>query len=239
MTARSIAFLLLAAVAPLIHAAERPNILWISIEDWSPDLSCCGTKGMHTPHVDKLARQGIRYETAFTTSPVCSTSRSAIMTGFHQNYIRANQHREHNKQALPRGIQTIPHRFKEAGYYTALMSWKTDCNFTPNTRSELFEGEDWSERKDGQPFFVRITFGGTHRSWHRDPQRPIDPKGVYYPDTPFVRRDWANGMKSAPCSSVSTTRGWLTTPSSSSLAITAAATFAASSFSTKAASASP
>ena len=61
----------------------RPNILWIAIEDWSPDLSCYGTKGIHTPHVDKLASQGIRYETAFTTSPVCSTSRSAMMTGFH------------------------------------------------------------------------------------------------------------------------------------------------------------
>ena len=66
---------------------NRPNILWITIEDWSPDLSCYGTKGIHTPHVDKLASEGIRYETAFTTSPVCSASRSAMMTGFHQNYI--------------------------------------------------------------------------------------------------------------------------------------------------------
>lgn len=177
----------------------RPNILWIAIEDWSPDLSCYGTKGIHTPHVDKLASQGIRYETAFTTSPVCSTSRSAMMTGFHQNYIRANQHREHDKQPLPHGIKPIPHLFAEAGYFTALMSWKTDCNFTPNTKSELFTGEDWDERKPGQPFFARITFGGTHRSWKRDPERPISIDDVelppYYVDTPFVRRDWANGLE--------------------------------------------
>ena len=178
---------------------ERPNILWICIEDWSPDLSCYGAKGIHTPHVDKLASEGIRYERAFTTSPVCSTSRSAMMTGFHQNYIRANQHREHNKQPLPHGIKPIPHLFQEAGYFTAIMSWKTDCNFTPNTRNELFMGEDWSERKPGQPFFARITFGGTHRSWHRDPERPIGIGDVelppYYPDTAFVRRDWANGLE--------------------------------------------
>ncbi len=177
----------------------RPNILWIAIEDWSPDLSCYGTKGIHTPHVDKLASQGIRYETAFTTSPVCSTSRSAMMTGFHQNYIRANQHREHDKQPLPHGIKPIPRLFAEAGYFTALMSWKTDCNFTPNTKSELFMGKDWNERKSGQPFFARITFGGTHRSWKRDPQRPISIDDVelppYYADTPFVRRDWANGLE--------------------------------------------
>ena len=51
---------------------QRPNILWICIEDWSPDLSCYGTPGIYTPHVDKLASEGVRYEWAFTTSPVCS-----------------------------------------------------------------------------------------------------------------------------------------------------------------------
>ena len=177
----------------------RPNILWITIEDWGPELSCYGTKGIHTPHVDKLASEGIRFQWAFTTSPVCSTSRSAMMTGFHQNYIRANQHREHNKQPLPHGIKPIPHLFQEAGYFTALMSWKTDCNFTPNTKGELFMGEDWCERKSGQPFFARITFGGTHRTWNRDPQRPIGTEDIelppYYPDTSFCRRDWANGLE--------------------------------------------
>ena len=51
-------------------------------------------------------------------------------------------------------------------------------------------GEDWAEREPGQPFFARITFGGTHRAWNRDPERPIDIEDVelppYYPDTPFM-----------------------------------------------------
>ena len=179
---------------------NRPNILWITIEDWSPDLSCYGTKGIHTPNVDKLASEGIRYNKAFTTSPVCSTSRSAMMTGFHQNYIGANQHREHNKQPLPHGIKPIPKLLEEAGYFTTLMSWKTDMNFLPDTKEELFMNtNDWADRKPGQPFFARITFGGTHRSWNRDPQRPINISDVelppYYADTPFVRRDWANGLE--------------------------------------------
>ncbi|MGK0188445.1 MAG: N-sulfoglucosamine sulfohydrolase [Verrucomicrobiales bacterium] len=178
---------------------DRPNILWITIEDWSPDLSCYGTKGIHTPHVDKLASEGIRYETAFTTSPVCSTSRSAMMTGFHQNYIGAHQHRTADKKPLPYGIRPIPHILADAGYHTSIMSWKTDCNFLPDTKEELFMGKDWSERNQDQPFFARITFGGTHRAWNRDPLRPIDIKDVelppYYPDTPFIRRDWANGLE--------------------------------------------
>jgi uncharacterized sulfatase len=179
--------------------SARPNILWITIEDWSPDLSCYGTKGLQTPHVDKLAAEGIRYERAFTTSPVCSTSRSAMMTGFYQNYIGANQHRTADKRPLPHGIKPIPHLLKEAGYYTALMSYKTDCNFLPDKREELFTGNDWNQREPDQPFFARITFGGTHRSWKRDSLRPIDPKNVeippYYPDTPLVRADWANGLE--------------------------------------------
>ena len=180
-------------------AQDRPNILWITIEDWSPDLSCYGTKGIHTPHVDQLASEGIRYQWAFTTSPVCSTSRSAMMTGFHQNSIGAHQHREPNKKPLPGGIRPIPHLLADAGYFTCLMSWKTDCNFLPDKRGELFMGKDWSERKPDQPFFARITFGGTHRAWKRDPERPIPIEDVelppYYPDTPFMRRDWANGLE--------------------------------------------
>ncbi|MEM7560168.1 MAG: sulfatase-like hydrolase/transferase, partial [Planctomycetota bacterium] len=73
-------FLFLAISHPILAADSRPNILWITIEDWGPELSCYGTKGIHTPHVDKLASEGIRYQWAFTTSPVCSTSRSAMMT---------------------------------------------------------------------------------------------------------------------------------------------------------------
>jgi len=190
---------LLLLIPSSISAADRPNILWITIEDWSPDLSCYGTKGIQTPHVDKLASEGIRYETAFTTSPVCSTSRSAMMTGFHQNYLGAHQHRTARKKPLPHGIKPIPHLFAEAGYHTSLMSWKTDVNFLPDKKDKLFQGADWNQRKDGQPFFARITFGGTHRLWNRDPQRPVDTKDVeippYYPDTEFIRRDWANGLE--------------------------------------------
>lgn len=181
-------------------ADPRPNILWITIEDWGPQLSCYGTSGISTPFVDKLASQGVRYNNAFTTAPVCSASRSAMMTGFYQNYIGAEQHRTYNKKPLPYGIKPIPKLFEEAGYYTCLMSWKVDCNFLPDTKEALFMGlKDWSERKPGQPFFARISFGGTHRPWKRDPQRPVHPDSVelppYYANTPFDRRDWANGYE--------------------------------------------
>lgn len=175
----------------------KPNIIWIMIEDWSADLSCYGTKGVNTPHIDQLASDGIRFTSAFSTSPVCSSSRSAMMTGFHQNYIGANQHRTRDKKTLPYGIKPITHLLQDAGYYTCILDRKTDCNF--KTDKPLFEGKSWDGCKEGQPFFAQYTFNGTHRAWRRDKENPIDESKIelppYYPDVPLIRRDWANGLE--------------------------------------------
>lgn len=179
-----------------------PNIVWIMLEDWGYELSCYDAKGIETPYVDALASEGVRFTNSFCTAPVCSSSRSAMMTGFHQNYIGANQHRTKGpgfeKKPLPHGIKPMTQLLEEAGYYTCLMhSNKTDCNFT--TENPLFIGKDWGEREEGQPFFAQITFPGTHRKWQRDSIDPIDVAEVelppYYPDHPLAKRDWANGLE--------------------------------------------
>ena len=180
-------------------ARERPNVVWIMLEDWSTDLGCYGTKGIQTPVCDKLASEGIRYTNAFCTAPVCSSSRSAMFTGFHQNYIGAHQHDvpPADRKPLPYGIKPLPRLLQEAGYFTALMiGKKTHQNFSGDLG---FMGKDWSEREKGQPFFAQITLTGTHRKWQRDPVRPIDYGDIelppYYADTPLIRRDWANGLE--------------------------------------------
>ena len=81
------------STAPLKQEDQRPNIVWIMLEDWGYQLSCYGERGIETPNVDGLAADGIRFTNSFCTAPVCSPSRSAMITGFHQNYIGANQHR--------------------------------------------------------------------------------------------------------------------------------------------------
>lgn len=72
---------------------QKPNIVWIMLEDWGYQLSCYGEQGIHTQNVDQIAADGIRFTNSFCTAPVRSPSRSAMITGFHQNYIGANQHR--------------------------------------------------------------------------------------------------------------------------------------------------
>lgn len=177
-------------------SSVRPNILWVFAEDICPDLSCYGTKGVATPNLDRLAEQGIRYENAFTTAPVCSPARSAMMTGCHQNFIGANQHRtrRRNKKHLPDPVRTLPDLLQDAGYYT-FVKGKKDLNFK---HGSLSTGGKVLKRSAGQPFFMQRTITRTHRSFRRgsDEARMAELElPPYYPDTPLMRRDWANYLK--------------------------------------------
>lgn len=192
-----------AAINGPLFAAElygrRPNIVWIMAEDMCPDLACYGTPVVKTPNLDRMAAEGIRYTHAFVTGPVCSASRSAMITGMHQTSIGAHNHRSHRGDgyALPAPVRLITDYLREAGYYTT-NNGKTDFNF--KTDGAPFDGKDWKERKEGQPFFAQITLGVTHRNFSRDKTNPIDPAKVlippYYPDHPVTRRDWADYLES-------------------------------------------
>jgi len=192
---------------------DRPNILWILSEDISPDLSCYGTPAVQTPNLDNLARAGIRFANAFTTSPVCSPSRSAMITGMYQTSIGAHHHRSHRDDGyrLPEAVRLITEYFREAGYFTANVttaapgvqgSGKTDFNFQ---FKNAFDGNDWGQRKPGQPFFAQLSIGVTHRGghWknlHEKVDIPVDPDKIklppYYPDHPIARQDWATYLNS-------------------------------------------
>ncbi|MCP5549091.1 MAG: sulfatase [Akkermansiaceae bacterium] len=191
----------LALLTSLAYAADRkPNIVWIMTEDWDTTIGCYGHPEAKTPNIDKLASQGRRYTTAWCTAPVCSTSRSAMATGYHQDFIRSGQHRTAKKdmKPLPDGIQTVPELLKENGYFTCLMlSKKTDWNFLS---PDPWMGSDWKQREAGQPFFAQITLQVSHRKFKRDKEHPVDPASVklppYYPDCALIRRDWADGLES-------------------------------------------
>ena len=194
-------------------AKDRPNILWILSEDISPDLSCYGAPLVQTPNLDKLAGEGVRFTQAFTTGPVCSPSRSAMITGMYQTSIGAHNHRSHRDDGytLPEPVRLITEYFREAGYFTANVktaapgvqgSGKTDFNFK---FAKAYDGSDWNERKAGQPFFAQLSINMTHRGGHwktlaEKLDNPVDPDKVklppYYPDHPVARDDWATYLNS-------------------------------------------
>ena len=169
------------------QAADRPNILWLIGEDFSPDLGCYGTKEVSTPNLDRLAGQGVRYTRFFTTAPVCSASRSAFMTGMYQTTIGAHNHRSHRDDGykLPAGVRVLTDWLRDAGYFTANIrelpeasgfrgSGKTDWNFT--YEGQPFDSDRWSDLKGHQPFLAQVNFQETHRTFHAPPH--ADPAKV-------------------------------------------------------------
>ena len=194
----------LAAPALISAAPQRPNILWLIGEDLCPDLGCYGNKVIRTPHLDRLAAEGMRFDNAYVTGPICSPSRSAIATGMWQISIDAQHHRRNPKDGyhLPRGVDVFTHYLSRAGYHTSNVitaadgvrgAGKTDYNFTLDTPP--FDGTDWRQHAPGQPFYAQINFKEAHRVWHRDPVNPVDPALItpppYYPNVLAVREDWA------------------------------------------------
>ncbi|WP_339926011.1 sulfatase-like hydrolase/transferase [uncultured Cyclobacterium sp.] len=101
-------------------ASSRPNILLIVSEDNSSDLGCYGNSLVHTPIIDKLSENGVKFLNAYTTYSVCSPSRSSIFTGLypHQNgQIGWATH----YYALYSGIKVLPNYLKGTGYKTGIM----------------------------------------------------------------------------------------------------------------------
>ncbi len=122
------------------NPAARTNILWISIDDQSPWYGTYGDTRIQTPNIDALASQGVVFERAYAPSPVCSPTRSAIITGTYSIRTGTHDHRSgrvSNYQIrLPEGVTTVPELFRKAGYTTYNGS-KDDFNFAYD-RSDLY-----------------------------------------------------------------------------------------------------
>ncbi len=157
---------------------QRPNILWFVVDDMSAHFSCYGETRIATPHVDRLARGGTRFTRAFTTAPVCSSCRSALITGMYQTTIGAHHHRSGRGEKqidLPKGIVPVPAILQHAGYYTCIGSGladadragkaradarlgKTDYNFEWDPK--MYDSSDWKGRNPRQPFFMQVQLAG-------------------------------------------------------------------------------
>lgn len=200
--------LVLACGEAFADDAPRPNILWITCEDSSPNLHCYGDGYAVTPNLDRLANEGVRYTRAFSVAGVCAPSRSCLITGMYPSTIGSQHMRSTTR--LPEGIKCFTEYLREAGYYCSNHS-KEDYNFkTPRSAwDESSTKAHWRKRQPGQPFFAVFNFTTTHESQIRlgeaafakrtagladserhDPAAAPVPR--YHPDTGVVRRDWAH-----------------------------------------------
>lgn len=204
--------------------AKQPNILWLVGENISHDLGCYGAKNVHTPNLDRLAAEGVRFTNAFSTNPACAPSRSAFMLGMYQTTTDTHHMRSHRMDdfKLPPGVRPMTHRLQDAGYTTANIkivgghnvgTGKLDLNFV--NEGPIYQTDDWASLKSKQPFFAQINSHEVEydiydrQSWkkervewvgEREHVRHATPENVtpppYYPDQPLVREEWARYLNS-------------------------------------------
>lgn len=181
------------------------NILWVVADDLGADLGCYGDPLVHTPNLDRLASEATLYTNLYTVTAVCSPSRSALITGMYPVAIDCHQHRTQYKDPLPHPVKPVTEYFRDAGYFVTNGSsrdlekrGKTDYNFIHDP-SRLYDGTDWRQRKEGQPFFSQVQIFYPHRPFARDPSRPVNADKVklppYYPDHPIAREDWVRYLE--------------------------------------------
>ena len=106
----------------LVQQKEKPNILFIAIDDLRPQLKCYGASYMHTPNLDQLAAEGRLFKNHYVQVPTCGASRYSMLLGQYpqyKKYLSNNVFRDDLAAAEQAGLTPLPKVLKNNGYYTA------------------------------------------------------------------------------------------------------------------------
>jgi len=106
--------------AGLGHAAseEKPNVLFIAVDDLAPSLGCYGDVVAKTPHIDRLADSGVRFDRAYNQLPLCNPTRASVMTGLRPDTIEVYDLDRHFRDEVPE-VVTLSQCFMNAGWFSA------------------------------------------------------------------------------------------------------------------------
>ncbi len=199
--------------------AKRPNILFIMTDDHSSNaIGCYGSKVNETPHMDRLASEGMRMDRVFATNSICTPSRATILTG---KYSHLNGVPVFNR--FDGSQQTVAKLLQRAGYYTAMIGkWHLGSNPTgfdywnilPGQgiyHDPVFYDKDGSQTYPGyvtdvttditidaiknrpadKPFFVMSHHKAPHRSWEPDEKHRKMFENKHIPEPENLRDDYA------------------------------------------------
>lgn len=189
------------------HSA-RENVILVHWHDLGRHLTCYGAQGVHSPNLDRLAAEGIRFTDAHATAPLCSPARGSLFTGLHPHRNGLVGLAHHGFEYHDH-VRTLPSLLGDAGYRTALFGMQhesadpTRLGFdTVDVSDSLCDyvvarSQDWLRDTAAQegPFFLTAGFFETHRPYPVDQYEHADPAtlGVpgFLPDEPQVREDLA------------------------------------------------
>lgn len=179
--------------------ARPPNIVFLLSDDHSvPDLGCYGNPHVRTPHLDRLAREGMRFNHCYVASPQCSPNRSAIFSGCMPHTIGTS--RLH--APMPPWETTVLDLLRRQGYFTGVFrkhhqgaNFQGKLDFYGDGKTPF--GAFTSKLPAGTPFFLQFGSTDPHRPYRAGAANPPhDPAKVlvppYLPDTPEVRGDLAH-----------------------------------------------
>jgi len=152
------ALLFSASALSVVHAAEtsKPNIIFFLIDDQRNDtLGCAGHPIIKTPVIDSMAAEGVRFENAFVTTPICAASRASILTGLHETthgftFGKPPLSKDHMKNSYSMVLH-------DAGYRTGFIG-KYGVKTVGKPEAEMF---DLFEPHDAMPFIVKYKDGTT------------------------------------------------------------------------------
>jgi arylsulfatase A len=179
--------LLLSGLAGVAPGAERPNVLIIYTDDQgSIDANCYGAKDLVTPHMDRLAREGVRFTQMLAPSAICSASRAGLLTG--RFPVRAGvpgnaPSTPGRAGGLPPGEMTMADLLKSAGYATALIG-KWHLGYTPALMPNA-QGFDYAFGHlggciDNYSHYFYWSGPNRHDLWRNGQEIHLD--GEYFPD---------------------------------------------------------
>lgn len=181
----------------------RPNFVFFITDDISPnDLGCYGNIRIKTPHLDRIAQEGLVFDNAYLTISSCSPSRCSIITGRYPHNTGAPE----LHTSLPDDQLTFIQVFQQAGYHTVLsgknhMANPKQLGFDVSSDSHPAGSEKWidhlRDRPQDKPFFFWFASHDAHYGWQINDKAPTyDPANVWVPpmlyDGPLTREEVAS-----------------------------------------------